>query len=606
MNYAWAAEGPEAVAVAEEALATPAGSFLTVATFLFFTGLVAFITWLCTRRANTENEEGFFLAGRSLVFPVIAGSLLLTNLSTEQLVGLNGDAFMFGLHVMAWEVMAVVALVAMALFFLPKFLRSGITTVPEMLEIRFGASTRTICNFIFLVAYATILLPIVLFTGAKGMMSILNLPALTGWGETPLLWITVVAVGVVGSIYALFGGLRSVAVSDLLNGFLLLTGGFMITYFGLNMIGGGEGWIAGLEKVAELNRAGIAAGEINRLNSVGPEVGGKPPFSTLFTGVLVINMFYWCTNQQIIQRTLAARSLAEGQKGVLLTGLLKLFGPLYLVLPGIMAFYLIAQGKIPALPFKPDSTVPDANFAYGALVHAVLPTALTGFFAAAMLGAILSSFNSALNSTCTLFSLGFYKPLIRPDAPEREIVSSGRWFGLVIAAISITIAPMLDGQESIFTYLQTMNTIYFVPIFAVVLVGLTARRVPKAPANGALIGGVAVLVLHYFVLKRELPDGRTLNPLLPFDDYHVAAIVFAALVAFMLVWSKVKPRNEPWIHEYSGRVKLMDPWKWAKPVGAALLILVAAIYIGFADFINLYPKDPAAPPPVTEVVAPDE
>ena len=209
----------------------------------------------------------------------------------------------------------------------------------------------------------------------------------------------------------------------------------------------------------------------------------------------------------------------------------------------------------------------------------------------------MSSFNSALNSTCTLFSLGVYKGLFRPDAGQPAVVASGKWFGWLIAAISVCIAPILAGQESLFGYLQSMNSIYFIPIFAVVLVGLLSRRVPSKPAVIAMLGGVAILTLHYFALKPHgyhlfggVPD---VNPLAPLNDFHVAAIVFAALVAFMLIWGAIAPRSTPWVQEYTGQVKAMEPWRWAKPVGAALLILVFAIYYAFADFADAKNK-PAA------------
>lgn len=153
---------------------------LTLASFLFFTGLVAFITWRITRRDDHSSTSGYFLAGRSLTFPLIAGSLLMTNLSTEQMVGLNGAAFADGLSVMAWEVVAVIALVALALFFLPRFLKSGIATLPQLLEIRFDKDTQLITNIIFLIAYAVILLPIILYSGAIGLQGMLDLQGLTG------------------------------------------------------------------------------------------------------------------------------------------------------------------------------------------------------------------------------------------------------------------------------------------------------------------------------------------------------------------------------------------------------------------------------------------
>ena len=366
---------------------------VTILSFLFFTSLVGTLTWLITRRDDHQSTGGYFLAGRSLTFPLIAGSLLLTNLSTEQMVGLNGAAFTNGLCVMVWEVVAVVALVFMAWFFLPRFLKSGVATVPEYLQIRFDEQTRLITNIIFLVAYVAILLPIILYTGARGMIGIMDVESMLGDlperlhldRETCALWLIVWMVGIIGSIYALFGGLRTVAVSDTLNGIGLLVGGFLITVFALSQLGAGEGCLAGARTLVEEQRS--------RFNSIGG-ADTSVPFGTIFSGIFLLNLFYWTTNQQIIQRTFGASSLAEGQKGVLLTGALKLLGPLYLVLPGMIAWTMFAGQEI------------KADKAYGLLVANVLPKPLAGFFAAAIVGAILSSFNSALNSSCTLFSLG--------------------------------------------------------------------------------------------------------------------------------------------------------------------------------------------------------
>ena len=395
-------------------------TFTTIISFLLFTGLVGYLTWYLTRKNEMASKDGFFLAGRSLTFPFIAGSLLLTNLSTEQMVGLNGDAFTDGLSVMAWEVCAVIALVIMALFFLPRFLRAGVTTVPEFLAQRFDRSTELICNLIFLAAYAVILLPIILYTGARGMLDVLNLQSLVGFSsDKQALWCVVILVAVIGSLYAIWGGLITCAVSDTLNGIGLLIGGLLITGFAFYTLGGTPD-PAGIivEGTGDLSN-GIAtfwqeANQTGRLNSIGAN-DAKTPFFALFTGIFFINVFYWCTNQQIIQRTFGAKSLGEGQKGVLLTGALKLLGPVYLVVPGIIAAIMLTKGFNLANVGANGTIASDK--AYGSLVNFVLPGWLSGFFAAVLLGAILSSFNSALNSTCTLFSLGIYKRLFRPDAP---------------------------------------------------------------------------------------------------------------------------------------------------------------------------------------------
>jgi SSS family solute:Na+ symporter len=528
---------------------------MIIGSFLFFTGLVAVLTFLITRKDDHTSSGGYFLAGRSLTFPLIAGSLLLTNLSTEQMVGLNGAAFTDGLSVMVWEVVAVLALVAMALFFLPRFLKSGVATVPQYLEIRFDHQTQVITNLIFLVAYVGILLPIILYTGATGMIGIMDVQSMLGIeSHNTALWLIVWLVGLVGSCYALFGGLRTVAVSDTINGIGLLVGGFMITWFGITALGG-DGFMSGVSKLSEV-RAGT-------FNSIGSDESSVP-FGTVFSGILLLNLFYWTTNQQIIQRTFGASSLAEGQKGVLLTGGLKLLGPIYLVLPGIIAFAMFNGEEI------------KADHAYGMLVNRVLPSPLAGFFAAAMIGAILSSFNSALNSACTLFSLGLYKRVLKTDATEMQVVRSGKVFGWIVAITAMCIAPLLANTTSIFAYLQKMNGMYFIPIFAVVLVGMLSKRVPPRAAKQALIAGFVVIAVGYFVP----PFDRIVASL---HEFHFLGIVFAYLVIYMLVMGEVSPLEQEFVQEDVGAVD-MTPWKHARIVAGILVAIVLLIYVVFADF----------------------
>ena len=531
---------------------------MTILTFLFFTALVGVITWYLTRKDDHGTSTGYFLAGRTLTGGFIAGSLLLTNLSTEQLVGLNGAAFKDGICVMAWEVIAGASLVIMALYFLPKYLRSGIATIPEFLEKRFDATTRSITTYIFIAAYTLILLPIILYSGATGLMGILDLKTLTGiQSETTLLWITVWFIGIVGSVYAIFGGLRTVAVSDTLNGFGLLVGSVMITVFALGAVGDG-GLLSSLGE--------IKAAHPEKFNSLGSK-DSSVPFSTLFTGVLLLNLFYWTTNQQIIQRTFGATSLAEGQKGVLIAGIFKIFAPMVLVLPGIIAFHLYGTRE----GFKPDH-------AYGTLVSEVLPSWLTGFFAAVMVGAILSSFNSALNSTATLFSLGIYKHHFQKNAvDEVKVINNGKLVGLVIAILAMVAAPLLAGQESIFGYLQMMNGLYFIPIFSVVLAGFLFKRAGALAANVSLIAGCGILLVGYFVPPFSGWTAKALG------NFHFLGIVFAVLMIFQFVMSRVRPLPRDWEHHYTKEVDL-TPWKWAKPLGFGIVAFVVIIYLSLADF----------------------
>ncbi len=565
---------------------------LTLISFVFFTALVGVLTYFIVRGKESESNDGYFLAGRSLTAGVIAGSLLLTNLSTEQLVGLNGAAFGDGIAVMAWEVIAGISLVIMAIFFLPRYLAKGITTIPEFLGGRFDETTKSITDTIFIIMYAVILLPIILYTGARGMSGILDLQALTGIdSDQTILWIMVWMIGILGSVYAIFGGLRTVAVSDTINGVGLITGGLLIAYLGLQLVGDGN-VLAGLDTLRDTHP--------DKFVSLG---GAKSsvPWPTLFTGVLLLNMFYWTTNQQIIQRTFAAKSLAEGQKGALLAAGFKTFGPLILVLPGILAFHLDSQGRLfvdaqlvemsdtarAAVPSEIEAAKVDEyvaeqvqskkkDKAYGSLVRKILPWQFTGFFAAVMVGAILSSFNSALNATATLFSLGAYKKWINPGASEVQTVRSGRWFGTLIAIFAMLVAPMLAGQDSIFGYLQKMNGFY-IPIFPVVLLGMLDRRVPAWSANLALVLGCVAVGLAYFVFPGFIAQVH---------EFHFLGMLFVALILIMEVAAFVAPRqiaaDADLAASYTPPIP-MDPWPLAKPVGVVLVALVLGIYYYFAS-----------------------
>jgi SSS family solute:Na+ symporter len=539
----------------------------TLLSFILFTAGAAFLTWIITRKDEKTSSDGFFLGGRSLTFPIIAGSLLLTNLSTEQMVGLNGAAFTDGLSVMAWEVVAVVALVIMAMFFLPRFLKTGITTVPQFLELRYDRGTQTIANMIFLIAYALLLIPIILYSGAVGLSQMLDIKGLIGIDgpihmlgmviqpDTFVLWGTVWLIGIMGSLYSRLGGLRTLAVLDTINGVGLLIGGMMIAWFALNKVGDGQGIAAGWDALEKADP--------QRLSSIGKS-DQSVPFGTLFTGVALLNLFYWCTNQQIIQRTFGASSLAEGQKGVLLTGALKLLGPIYLVIPGIVAYHLYANQGV------------RADQAYGKLVFDLLPAPLVGFFAAVMVGAILSSFNAALNSTSALFSIGLYRHIINPQGSEKQMVNAAKIFVVVTAIAAMLIAPLLAGQDSIFKYLQKMNGIYFIPIFAVVVVGMLNRRVPAIAGSVGLLLGVIVIALGYF-----LPGKMSPMSLMGMHEFHFLGVVFALLVTVMLAIGAAKPRATPWELTNSNTID-MTPWKNAKWASLGLIAIVLAIYIGFA------------------------
>lgn len=557
---------------------------MTIATFLFFTALVAALTWWITRNSDSTTNDGYFLAGRSLTGVFIAGSLLLTNLSTEQLVGLNGGAFKEGLSVMCWEVLAGISLVALALFFLPKYLKSGIATIPQFLENRYGSAVRSVTAGIFIVAYMLILLPFVLYLGARGLNGMLELDVLLGLRENgqvlfagaakevelQTIWIVISFIALVGSAYAIWGGLKAVAVSDTLNGAGLLVGGLLVTYYALSYAAGEDGSLLGV--LSEIQQS-----DSDAFRSLGsPDEDTYWP--TLFTGVLLLNFFYWCTNQQIIQRTFGAKNLAEGQKGVLTAAFFKILAPLILVLPGIVAAYLVIHRKDAAmLELVTQNSKGEwaDDKAYGALVHTVLPTWLIGFFAAVIVGSILSTFNSVLNSSATLFSLDVYKKYIRPDANSQQVVRSGQICSLVVAVFAVIAAPTLFfGRDSIFDYFQKLNGVYFIPLLAVFLFGVFNRKASEVSALISLFAGLILMVSGTFFFPEFVKR-------LFLSEFHFMGVVFLFLLLLQFSLQLIGfCRSEPYVQADVQAVDL-TPWKPARIVGGALVTFALGVYIYF-------------------------
>ena len=544
-------------------------------TFIGFTALVAVISYFKTRKTEEASSDGYFLGGRSLTAGVIAGSLLLTNLSTEQIVGLNGSAYQSGLSVMVWETLAAIAMVVTAMFLLPRYLKGGLTTVPGFLAKRFDVTTKTLTSILFLSGYVVVLLPVILYSGSLAISGMFDIPELLGVTHTQSIWICVWGIGIIGSVYAVFGGLKAVAVSDSINAIGLLIGGILIPIFGLMLIGDGS-ILEGLSTLTTENP--------DKFKSMGGPTD-PVPFYTIFTGMMLVQLFYWGTNQQIIQRALGAKDLKEGQKGLLLASFIKILGPIIVVLPGIIAYHLF-QGNLQS-----------ADSAYPMLVKEVLPESLVGFFAAVLFGAILSSFNSVLNSSVTLFGIDVYKQHINKDAEEKTVVKYGKAFGVILAIVSMFIAPLIANAGSLFAYLQEINGIYSIPILTIIVVGYLTRRVPAIAAKVGLLSGCLLYILSQFILQPYFIDKALANAaavgitdqtalaLIKAQAYphflDVMAILFVLNIIIMLVIGKLKPMKEPFVQEYTKQVDI-TPWKYTKQAGIAICVIVIGVYIYFA------------------------
>ncbi len=520
-----------------------------LASFALFTAAVAFFSYRITRRAGDTGARGYFLASGGLSSWFIAGSMLLTYLSLEALVGLNGDSYAHNLSSLSWEVTAVVAIVALALFFLPRYLRGGFTTLPQFLEERYDPATRRAVSGLFIIGYVLVVNPSGLYLGAITFNQIFSVQTLLGLSYPATITALALSAGVIGALYAVLGGLRGVAVSDTIYGAAILVAGLIIPIAGLVAIGHGSA-LAGLRD--------LIAHAPEKLNAVGGP-RDTVPFGTVFTGMVFANLFYWCTNQSIVQRTMAARNLAEGQKGVLLMGFLKLTMPLLSLLPGIIAYRAYASHPL----LRPD-------LAYPRLVADLLPFWAKGFFSAALFGTMLSHFKAVLNSAATLFTLDFYKPR-HPRASDGELVLVGKWASMAIAVASLAIAPLLVyAPDGIYALLRRWTGFFNVPIIVIMLVGFFDRSVGALPAKIVLFTHVVVYTLFVIILGVDQRLG--------IHFIHLMGILGVAEVALMLALRKRFARPTPYKAILRDHCDI-TPWRWARSAGTLLLALLVTVYL---------------------------
>ncbi len=456
--------------------------WIQIGVFLVLTLGTAALTWWKSRASvrSKDRAQDFFLASGHLSWPFIAGSLLLTNISAEQIVGMNGAQNLLQVW---WEFGAAVGLLVLAKVLVPMYYRYGCTTTTELLEKRLGdASLRRIVSTLFLLGYLFILLPMVLYTGARFMKSMFE-------PEMSIMTISIL-FALAGLAYAALGGLRAIAISDTYMGVILLVMGGLVTWFALERIG----W----------DFSGIPAERLTLWGGPDSDI----PWPTLFTGMMFAHIFYWGTNQVIAQRALAAKDIREAQKGIYAAALLKFLTPLIVVLPGIIAYKL--YGDI------------DDN-AYGRLVGDVLPPWLSGAFAAAMTGAVLSSYNAGLNSAAALYAMDIHLPMINPKADARRV---GQWTQVLALLVSLALVPLYANAKSIIATLQQLNGLYSMPVLAAFIVAIFVRGANAKALRIALVFGVALYAMFTFVWT-------------PLHYLHLMFITLLATVALAIALSRL-------------------------------------------------------------------
>lgn len=526
---------------------------ITIGSFIFFTVIIAVITYFMTRGENLKSSDGYYLGGRSLTAVVIASSLLLTNLSASNFIGLSSLVYRTNMSPMGWAVSSALPLVLVALVLLPKYLKQGITTIPEFIASRFDKGTAKFVTILFLCSYILNTLPITLYSGSIAMSQLFDFSGLFGISYKQGIWIMVWIIGIIGSIYAIFGGLKAVAVSDTINGIALLVGSILIPICALVVIGKGNIG-AGFHS--------FLASSPEKFNAIGAS-DSPLPFGAMFSGLLLVNLYCWGTNQSIIQRALGAKNLVEGQKGMIYAGFLKILTPFILCIPGIMAYQILGGG------------ITNKDTVYPLLVNAVLPKPLVGFFAAAMMGAILSTFNSVLNSASTLFALNVYKPIWGKNKSDTELVKAGKIFGTIVAVVSMFVAPaIMNAPKGLYEYAQTINGFFNVPIFTIIFLGYLTKRVPPIAAKVGLVFFVTV----YGITQLFWDTG--------IHYLYISAILFVITCAIMIIIGKIKPMEKEFVLPDN---KLVDTTVWNHRYIASGIVLFAmvAMYIIFSK-VGLY------------------
>lgn len=540
-------------------------SAFTAITFALFTVLVAVISYFKSKGVNEQKESGYYLAGRSLTGIVIAGSLIMTDLSAVQLIGNNGQSVTVGMGVFAAQGLGFSGMVLAAIFLIPKYLKAGISTMPEFYELRFDKFTRNLVTALMIVNYSFIMIPSALYAGAQVFINIFEVDKALNLSYFGTMVLLCIIIAIIGSIYAIFGGLKAIAVSDTINGCGMLIGGVLVTIFALiflsNTLGGNGTFFDGLDKFLHTDPA--------MMNAWNEATSNEPwwPWPVIFTGLTINNLYYWGCDQAIVQRAFGAKSMAHAQKGMIYAGILTLVTPFFLVFPGI-----IAKFAFPGTDFTTNG-----DTAFPMLIAATMPKPILGFFAACMFGAILSTFNSMLNSACTIFSLNIYQDGFRPNATDAQVIRVGKIFGTIVAICATAISPFLAYVDGIFTWMNAAIGLFSMPILILTLFAVFSKRAPRNVGKVIIPVHIVLYALLYYILPRFIPV---------FGKVHYMywyVVLFA--VDFLVAWimTKTHPLEQAFkMPENAPEGMDLSPWKFRKHAIIATLTITAVIYIVFS------------------------
>jgi len=473
---------------------------------IYVVGLIGIAWWVSREKQGHEKDTNdYFLAGSSLPWWAIGASLIAANISAEQIIGMSGSGYQLGLAIASYEWMAAITLIIVGKYFLPIFLKHKIYTMPQFLEQRYDHRVRMVMAVFWLGVYVFVNLTAVLWLGALAINTIAGVDMVYG----------MIFLGVFSLVYSLYGGLKAVALTDIIQVVLLIFGGLFLSYTALNLISDGNGPIQGFIELT--NQLPEKFDMI--LSKDNPHYMDLPGISVLIGGMWIMNLSYWGFNQYIIQRTLAAKSLQEAQKGIAFAAFLKLLMPLIVVLPGIAAVLLVPELS------KPDQAYPS--------LMGMMPVGLKGVIFAALVAAIVSSLASMTNSVSTIFTMDLYKDK-RPNESQHHYVKIGRIVSVIALVIAMIAAkPLLGEFDQAFQYIQEFTGFFTPGICALFVLGMFWKR---TTANGGLCAALGSFVLS-IVFREFWPE-------LPFIDR--VGIVFLLCVSLAVIVSLTEKKE---VHE---------------------------------------------------------
>ncbi|MAX02212.1 MAG: sodium/glucose cotransporter [Flavobacteriaceae bacterium] len=506
---------------------------------LYAVTILAIGLWVSRDKdGKQKNAEDYFLASKSLPWWAVGTSLIAANISAEQFIGMSGSGFALGLAIASYEWMAAITLLVVGKYFLPIFIEKGLYTIPEFIEKRFSTNLKTILAIFWIALFVFVNLTTVLFLGGKALDTII------GVGDGSILLNSIIGLGLFAAAYSLWGGLASVAWTDVIQVVILIFGGLLMTYFALANVTDSGSFVDGMkyvyEKAPERFSMILSKGEIIKPNG-GDAWWDLPGLAVLIGGIWVANLYYWGFNQYIIQRTLAAKSLAEGQKGIVFAAFLKLIIPVIVVLPGIIAYVmnLDDSGMLTATSVDPGFIGAAGNIANDNaapwLIKNFIPSGVKGLILAALAAAIVSSLASMLNSTSTIFTMDIYRSHFNKNASDAQMVFVGRITAVVALIIAILIAPQLGSLGQVFIFIQEYTGVVSPGILAVFLMGLFYK---KATNNAAIWGAIlSIPIAMYFKVAPKGWSDASVFVELPFMHQMgytcIATLAIIALISYL-------------------------------------------------------------------------